>query len=322
MVPNDLAPRRLELTGLSVGSPIGFMAALGLLRVLGQDLGLPVRLSWQGGHACLHGADRAAVVEALRGHMAGRSRAPEFNFEVDAGQGLRAPVQHLRNLTPDDYARAVEALAGDARALSFLAGFATDAVVNDKGFIARTRFDFSSGQQKLVEEFRNLAELLDPGARRPRRSFDERAACALFCGAYETQHTLGWDPATLMAHVHQRAAPSDSATPGQPMTVWMAVESLPLHPVVPISPRRAQTVGFVGGSAYVWPQWDEPLTLAEVALLRQRPVETLFRLPGVTAVWKSEVTSVGKYGFLRPAARTSSVDSPSGRFAQRESADL
>ena len=163
MVPNDLAPRRLELTGLSVGSPIAVVAA----------------------------AATKVRVEV---------------FEVDAGQGLRAPVQHLRNLTPEDYERAVEALAGDARALSFLAGFATDAVVNDKGFIARTRFDFSSGQQKLVEEFRNLAELLDPGARRPRQSFDERAACALFGGAYETQHTLGWDPATLMAHAHQRAA--------------------------------------------------------------------------------------------------------------------
>ena len=195
-------------------------------------------------------------------------------------------------------------------------------MVNDKGFIARTRFDFSSGQQKLVQEFRSLAELLDPEARRPRRSFDERAACALFGGAYETQHTLGWDPATLLAHAQQRAAPSDSATPGQPMTVWLAVESLPLHPVVPVSPRRAQTVGFVGGSAYVWPQWDEPLMLAEVALLRQRPVETLFRLPGVTAVWKSEVTSVGKYGFLRPAARTSSVDGNSLGFAQWESPDL
>lgn len=311
----------LELTGLPVGSPIGFMAALGLLRVLVQDCGFPVRLSWHGGHACLLGIDRAAVLAALKDHMAGRSKAPEFNFEVAAGEGRRAPVQHLRTLTPEDYAQAVQALGGDARAMGFLAGYATDAIVNDKGFVARTRLDFSSGQQKLVEEFRSLAALLDPAARRPRRSFEERVTCALFGGAYETQHTQGWDPAALMTHAHQRAAPSDIATPGQPMTVWLAVESLPLHPVFPISPKRPQTAGFAGGSAYVWPQWDEPLALAEVALLRQRPVDTLFRLPGVTAVWKSEVTSVGKYGFLRPAARTPSVDKLPGGFAQEEIAE-
>lgn len=311
----------LPLSGLSVGSPIGFMAALGLLRVLVQDCGLDARLAWRDGAACLHGADRATLTEALIQHMRGRSRAPEFNFEVGTEDGGRAKVQHLRTLTPDDYASAVAHCAGDERALAFLAGFATDAVVNDKGFIARTRFDFSSGQQKLADDFRSLAALLDPQARRPRRPLAERIACALFGGPYEEQHTLGWDPAALMTHAHQRVAPTDSATPGQPMTVWLAIESLPLHPVLPLSARRARTIGFAGSAAYVWPQWEEPLSLPEVSLLRQRAVDTLAQVPGVTGVWRSDVTSVGKYGFLRPAARTSSVDASPMGFAQEESAE-
>jgi hypothetical protein len=132
---------------------------------------------------------------------------------------------------------------------------------------------------------------------------------------------LGWDPASLMTHAHQAAAPSDSATPGQPMTVWLAVEALPLHPVMPVGPRRARTSGFAGTPTYCWPIWVEPLDLAEVTVLRHRPVETLDRLPGVSEVWNSQVISVGKYGFLSPAARTPSDASHGGRYALAENVD-
>ncbi len=311
----------VELTGLPISSPIGFMAAVGLLRVCVQDHGLDLRLSWPQGHARLDGIDRESLALLLAGHMRGRSRAPELNFEVTDDDGRRAPVQHLRTIRPQDYRAAVASLRGDRRALAFLAGFATDAVVNDKGYVARTRFDFTSGQQRIVEEFRSLAGMLDPEVKRPRVALQTRIERALFGGPYEEQHTFGWDPAALMTHAHQPAAPTDSATPGQPMTVWLAVESLPLHPVIPVTPRRAITTGFDGGTAYIWPQWSEPLSLAEVSLLRQRPVDTLASLPGITGVWQSAVTSVGKYGFMRPGARTRSVGDTRLGFAQTESVE-
>ena len=306
----------VELTGLAASSPIAFMAALGLLRVCSQDHGLPVRLSWNPSHARLHGIDREALLETLIDHMKGRAAAPEFNFEVVSEKGNRSPVMHLRELSPGDFRAAAAAMNGDRRALGFLAGFGTDAVITDKGFVARTKFDFSSGQQRLAEQFRDLAKLLDPLAKRPRLSLAERIARSLFGGPYEEQHTFGWDPASLMSHAHQRAAPTDSATPGQPMTVWLAVESLPLHPVISVDARRARTTGFSASNAYVWPQWSAPLCLAEAAVLRQRPVQSLNVLAGVTAVWTAGVTSVGKYGFLLPGARTLSVGATPGRFAQ------
>lgn len=309
------------LTGMPVASPIGFMAALGLLRVCAQDHGLDVRLSWTDSHALLHGLQADALRELLAGHMRGRSGAPEFNFEVTGEDGKRAPAVHIRNIPPADYRAAAAAFRGDARALGFLAGFGTDAVVNDKGFVTRSRFDFSSARQQLLHEIRLLAADLDPGTKRPRVPLAQRIERALFGGAYEDRHTFGWDPATLMTHAHQPAAPTDSATPGQPMLVWLAVESLPLHPVLPLGPRMARTTGFSGSRAYVWPQWREPLSLTEVQLLRQRPVNSLVQLPGVEAVWTSAVTSVGKFGFFLPAARTSSDAVLQGRFAQRESAD-
>ena len=313
MKQGDAAGEVVELTGMPISSPIGFMAALGLLRVCAQDCGRDVRLSWSLGHARLHGLTVGSLVQLLTDHMSGRSKAPEFNFEVSDEKGKRGPVMHLRSIVPADYRAAVAAFRGNDRALGFLAGFATDAVVNDKGFVARNKLDLSSGQQKLASEFRVLAASLDPALRRPKVALSTRIDRALFGGPYEEQHTFGWDPASLMTHAHLSAAPTDSVTPGQPMIVWLAVEALPLHPVVPVGPRRARTVGFAGTHAYIWPQWAEPLTISEVARLRQRPVESLEQLPGVSAVWASAVTNVGKYGFLRPGARTrSAVASPKG----------
>lgn len=315
MKPDEPCGDVVELTGLPIASPIGFMAALGLLRVCAQDHGLAVRLSWSAGHARLHGIAASPLAALLAEHMRNRSKAPEFNFEVEGEKGQRGPVMHLRCIRPEEFRAAVLSCEGDARALGFLAGFATDAVVNEKGYVARNKLDFSSGQQRLAGEFRALAAMLDPATARPAVPLATRIERALFGGPYEQQHTFGWDPASLMTHAHLRAAPSDSGddkTPGQPMTVWLAVEALPLHPVLAATPRHARTVGFEGSRAYVWPQWAEPLTLAEVALVRQRPVESLDKLPGVVAVWAAVVTSVGKYGFLRPGARTRSAGSSPG----------
>jgi hypothetical protein len=309
----------VELTGLPVASPICFMAALGLLRICTQDHGQNVQLSWSH-HARLHGMDRTTLAALLSEHMRDRSKALEFNFEVTDERGGRQPVTHLRTIQPQDYRAAVAACRGDARALGFLAGFATDAVVSDKGFVARTRLDFSSGQQKLMHDFRTLAADLDPKAKRPAFPLATRIERALYGGPYEERHTLGWDPVSLMTHAHQKEAPTDSATPGQPMTIWLAIEALPLHPVIPIEPQRARTTGFAGARAYVWPQWSVPLTLNEVELLRHRPVETLHRLPDLSALWSSNVTSVGKYGFLLPAARISCISLHPETFAKEENA--
>ena len=311
----------VALTGMPVASPIGFMAALGLLRVCAQDHGLRVRLSWTDNHAVLHGMEAVALRELLAEHMRGRADAPEFNFEATDEEGRRGKALHIRTIRPADFRAAAAAMQGDARALGFLAGYATDSVVNDKGFVARSRFDFTSGKQKLLHELRRLALELSPERKRPRMPLAERIERALYGGPYEDWHSLGWDPVTLMTHAHQRLAPTDSATPGQPMLVWLAIESLPLHPVVPTRPRRASTAGFAGSHTYAWPQWREPLPLIEVRLLRQRPVVSLEQLPGVEALWSSAVTSVGKSGFFLPAVRTFSDAVLQGRFARTESAD-
>lgn len=295
----------LRLHGLAIASPIGFMAALGLMRVLSEDCGLNPRLGWKQGSAELSGIDAEALQCALLEHMQGRSKAPEFNFTVSVGSTSQ-PVAHLREIRPDEYRAAVQAMRDDARALGFMAGFGTDAVVNKNGFIARTAFDFSSARQKLANEFRLLAERLDPLNTLPKGqpSSGSLLHAALYGGPYAEQHSFGWDPATLLIHAHQAQAPTDSPKPSHPWQVWLAVESLPWHPVLPIDAQKAQTLGWQGSQTYCWPEWSSPLDAAELRLLRSRPVGTLGDLNGVTAVWHSARTRSGKFGFFAPAART------------------
>lgn len=311
----------LDLTGLSITSPLGFMAALGLLRVCVQDHGEAAELSWGATSARLHGVPKARLTELLHEHMRGRSLSPEFNLPVRTEKSQAEPFLHLREIPRADYRAAAQQWKDDKRAVGFLAGYACDAVINDKGYVARTQFDFSSARQCLALEFRRLAEMLSPDERRPAVALETRIQRALDGGPYEDQHTFGWDPATLLTHAHQAISPSASATPGQPMTVWLAVESLPFHPVVPISPTRCATTGFVGTKGYAWPQWSTALNLAEVRLLRQRDPGTLGALPDLAALWSAGITSVGKFRFFLPATRTQSERLKLRGFAQAEVLD-
>ena len=227
----------------------------------------------------------------------------------------KSPVRHVREITPEDYRRAASDFAGNPRALDFLAGIGTDAVVNDKGFVARTILDFTGARQELMTALRDLAQLLDPARGKP-AVLEERINAALHGGRYEAQTSFGWDPASVMAHAHQPEAPTRAGAQGRPMLVWLAAESLPLHPVVPIAPGRARTTGFDSSPSYTWPEWSEPLSWAEVRLLRLRPVETLHELSGVTGVWRSSVVENGKFRAFAPAARTQSERLGPKGFAQ------
>lgn len=273
-----------ELHGLNAGSPIGFLAALGMLRVLASDCGLEARIGWRHGHAVIDGIDPDTAIEQLFANMAGRAQSPEFNW-----------ADTPRKVTPESYRSACQRMAGDHRALGFMAGWATDAVLRD-GFIAVTRMDMTSGQQKLLKDLRDLAS----------RIKQDHFRSALLGGSYQDQPSFGLDPITVRSHAHEYQAPTKSKAPGKPGLIWLAFESIPLHPVFPIAANRRQTVGwrtYPNDVAYVWPIWDKMLTLGEVCMLRSLPVELLYKRPGMTEIWASNYGSTGKYGMLLPAQR-------------------
>jgi hypothetical protein len=272
-----------NLKGLTASSPIGFMAALGMLRVLASDRGCEIRLGWRNGHAVIDGIDPKSAISELTTNMDNRAKATEFNW-----------ADSPRKVTPEKFRLACQEMKGDKRALGFMAGWASDAVLR-QGAVAVTRMDMTSGQQKLIRDLRKLAEKITPN------HFES----ALFGGTYEDQPSFGLDPVAVRSHAHEHQAPTKSKAPGKPGLVWLAFESIPAHPVVPISANKTQTTGWRLGKdvSYVWPIWDGCLTLEEVWLLRSFPLDSLSNRPDILEVWSSRYGSSGKYGMLLPAQR-------------------
>ncbi|CAB5079330.1 hypothetical protein D3OALGA1CA_1511 [Olavius algarvensis associated proteobacterium Delta 3] len=272
-----------DIKGMAAASPIGFLSALGMLRVLASDRGLDVKLGWQNGHAVIEGIDPESAINELMANMTYRSESLEFNW-----------ADSTRKVPPEIYRKTCKGMLDDRRALEFMAGWATDAVLYN-GYVKPTRMDMTSGAQKLLRDLRGLAQRVE------RKHFK----VALLGGKYEGQSSFGLDPIAVRSHAHERQAPTKSKAPGKPGSVWLAFESIPLHPVIPISANRAITTGWRAhpDSAYVWPIWDAFLCLEEVSLLRTLPLEKLHERPGVTEVWSASYGSSGKYGMLYPPWR-------------------
>lgn len=272
-----------DLMGLPASSPIGFMAALGMLRVLSSDRGCAIRLGWRSGHAVIEGMEVQSAIAELYANMNSRAESPEFNW-----------ADSPRKVKPEAYRLACKKMNGDERALGFMAGWASDTVIRD-GTVSVTRMDMTSGQQQLLRDLRTLA----------RRITQEHFVSAVLGGPYEDQSSFGLDPVAVRSHAHEPQAPNKSSPPGKPGLIWLAIESIPLHPVAPIRANRTQTTGWRPGknTAYVWPIWNGFLTLEEAWLLRSLPVDSLFDRFDIIEVWSSRYGSSGKYGMLLPAQR-------------------
>lgn len=282
----------LRLTGIQGTSPIGYMAAIGLLRVLNQDLDQDVALDWDTGTPVLHGFTQSeTLIDTLSGHMAQRCDAYEWTWTASS-----------KKLPAADYAAHCKAAAHNPRALAFLAAFGTDTVLNDDGSIRTTRLDLTSGRQKLIADLRRLAANLS-------RPEDAASAfhTALFGGDYEDQPSFNWDPVSVRKHAYEHQAPSKTTPPGKRGVVWLAAESLALHPMLPDG-NRARTIGCERiddqGEHYFWGLWQgTALQIDEIRFLRALDFQRLKARPGISALWTSRFGKSGKYGILLPPRR-------------------
>ncbi len=279
-----------ELPGLSEDSPDGFMAALGLLRVLTEDLDQSVRLSWDG-VARIHGPGREQLLSLLKTHMRERHLAPEWNW-----------ADVTRKVSPERYTEVLQEHGGDERFVRFLAGFVTPTIHDKKGFLARTRLDMASGTQKLLGALRELARKMSDKEELAAAFFEE----ALFAGRYRRSYaSFGWDPSTVQDHAYSSKAPSELKATSRPGMVWLVAESLALHPVLPVRGRAVTTgTGRVSGrTVYYWPVWEGEADLAWVRAVRRVPLERLGRVAGVRRIWTSAFGKSGKGDVLRSPVR-------------------
>ncbi len=271
----------LELPALQGHTPIGFMAALGLLRIA------PVgtRLSWNQTtqEAQLHGIERDALLAHLLLHMTGRAEAPELQLADDV---RKFDVDTFR----DSYEQAVEPLASWLRAWWREDG--------KGGHTTPTNLCLTGGPQRMIKMARELALALDPARKKGadkwvQAKFEE----ALFGPwRYEDDYaSWGWDPATFRPGALTSNAPSEMKMTGVAGAYWLAWESQPLFPCI----HGTGTLGFeLKPRAWTWATWAVPLDLNAVRALMRQPQEA--RAIGGTR-YRSGIVMAGQIQYFEPA---------------------
>ncbi len=271
----------LELTPMQGYTPIGFLAALGLLRVSPPG----TKLSWNRTTqtAELHGTEREALLQHLLAHMTGRATSPELQLADDV---RKFDVERFRS----EYEQADDQLASWIRAWWREDG--------KDGNATPTDLCLTGGPQRMIKMARELARDLDPGRKKGaadfvRVKFEE----ALFGPwRYEDDYaSWGWDPASYRPGALTSNAPTQMKMEGVAAAYWLAWEAQPLFPCI----HGQGTLGFeFRPRAWTWATWGEPLDVHAVrALLRQQQEAKALR----GTRYRSGIVFAGQIQYFEPA---------------------
>ena len=305
-----------ELTcpGLDGQNPLGFLAALGLLRVLDdearrtggpvptlrfRDLGYPA--------ACLGGVGdgdavaRAVLEEAERQHddpLLSLSYDNEGEEVPAPGSGSRRDLKPSPRLAGEVLRRARRSSRASA---DRAAGAFSELVQDNNGNTKPTAFHFTAGQQEFL---RTVGELRG------------QLSAALVAQALEGPwvsspefKSLSWDASVTRMYALRARNPSDEKRGGIPAADWLAMNGLAMLPVLPVRGRLA-TTGVRGGwktSRFTWPVWDPGACASVVRSLLGLSVDALDaaqrRALGVWQVYRSSILRAdqGGYGSFTPA---------------------
>jgi hypothetical protein len=261
---------RTTLNGLNGSSPLGFLAALGLLRLaraaqpnarLGflDDGTFRAFLEGVSGDIALLVADDAAAAAGPQGWRLEYSKAEKRGAKVVAD--LKAP--------PDDFKRFVDAcvarwLDGDGESVAYAAAFGTTIARDGKGNTKPTAFHFTAANQQFlgtVEEIRDSVT-------------SEWASRSLFHGhADASGSNLRWDPAAERNYALMANNPTSEGTSVDAPLEWLAFRALPLFPTFPEGSRITTTCVLGRGDEMrmTWPVWSTAISLDSVQTILQMP---------------------------------------------------
>lgn len=307
--------RALLLAGIDGGNPLGFLAALGTLRVL--EAAHPRRrwrMSWTrepaGWRPRIHAAERPTageVVAWLAEYLPTTSTHPAFSL----GNDLKATPEEYRSYAG---CAAAAASSDDRSWADFASAFACEAVVDARGkqpLVRDTAFRTMSGagHQHFLAFMRNiLASVEAPHLRSTLFSvwtYDDPLENA----------TLRWDPTDDVRYALRWRDPSGDPARKRGGSMLganaLAIHALPLFPVAPIG-RRLVTTGFRGRGArdteWTWPIWagEAPLDvvrslLTASELQKDEPRRAELARQGVVEVYRSRRITTGKFRNFTPA---------------------
>jgi hypothetical protein len=305
----------LLLPGLEAHNPLGYLAALGLLRVLDLDatatrraaprLGFVDRGIWIArlDTPC----SRDDITQIVLRHAAAQGDNPALQLAyTDDGKLVRgdAPGATRDLKPPPSVARELLVQAAQAApdVVALAAAWFSELVQGNNGNTKPTAFHFTAGQQVFLD----MVEQLRVGitAEHLREAFD---------GPWLNTSplpSLSWDSSVTRLYALRASNPSGEKRGSVPGANWLAVLGLACFPVA-AQAGRLVTTAITGGwkdASFEWPVWT-PLasacTVASLLRLRSSRMTARERVAyGITSVFRSRIlrSDPGGSGSFTPAA--------------------
>ena len=303
----------LLLTGLDGRNPLGFLAAIGLLRVLDDDarrrqVALP-SLSFEPGTAIARLTSDLAldtIIERVLNDAATQAdnRALQFAYTKDGDEAAPGSRDAIRDLKPPP-ALATKLLRDVATAPERVAGLAaawfSELVQDNKGSTKPTGFHFTAGQQTFL----GMVEDLRTGI----TGQDVREALLGPWTNSSSLPSLTWDSSVTRLYALRAGDPSGEKRGSIPAANWLGVIALEAFPVATIKGELV-TTGIKGrwkDSVFRWPLWSPGTTFRVVCSLLRVDASSwtvaMREALGITEVLGAKIlrSDQGGYGSLSPA---------------------
>jgi hypothetical protein len=254
---------RTTLTGVNSANPLGFMASLGLLRLLHRRTrAARIGFTSEGSfHPFVDhvGDDLAEVVAEDAAASAGKQTwRLEYEKEEKRGTKMVADLKAPPLRFAEFLARCIALWRnGDDDAAAFGAAFGTTVAVDGRGNTKPTALHFTAANQQFLDTVEKTRAMVT--AEWTRRSLIEGTTT-------RPGSNLRWDPAAERNWALMANNPNDDGTSVDAPLEWLAFRGLPLFPTFPLGTRIVTTAisGRGDEMTMTWPLWSAPASLETV----------------------------------------------------------
>lgn len=297
---------RIVLTGMSGANPLGFMASVGLLRVVSEDAP-QARLGFLDDgsfHPFIEGVGAALEVLVAADAKAGAGSQP---WKLEYGKAEKKGTSMVADLKPppadfEAFLRRVVKnwVRGKPEGAAYAAGYGTSVARDGKGNTKPTAFHFTAANQQFLGAIENLRGTIDA----------KWAQQSLFDGgAWKPGGNVRWDPAADRNYALMAKNPNADGTSVDAPLEWLAFRGLPLFPTVPRGSRVMTTAvqGRGDDMRFSWPLWGVAASLEAVGSVVVGSLDEdegpRLRARGVFAVCASEIRRTAQgFGNFGPAS--------------------
>lgn len=250
---------RIQLVGVDGSNPLGFLAAIGLLRLVPRArLGFSDDGSFRAFVDVLDKSETDLATLISDDAKAAEDRNAPWRFTYTKAATKKQGPQEVADLKPPpDYFKrflstCVEAwLSGNEESAGYAAAYGTDVAVDGKGNTKPTAFHFTAAQQTFLGAVDGIRASVTEGWVR-KSLFEGHGA--------SPGSNLRWDPGSERNWALMANNPSGDGTRVDAPLEWLAFRGVPMLPSFPRG-TRIVTTGVLGRGddmTFTWPLWTVP----------------------------------------------------------------